>query len=249
METFQTAVSRDIALDVTTIEARGKLASPQASKVQTVLTNCLNECPASVIVDLTACPDVSPEAMAMIADTATQAHEEFPPVTVMLCGPSSPATSTLPRFESRSEAMRAAADSRARQPIESLTFERSPSAPGRIRNWLAAICRRWLVPNVCSDAELVVSELVTNAVTHGGTGGTVEVALRDGFLHIRVRDDGASLPETTPAMPTGAPGDALPSGRGLALVRLLSSAWGFLVDSRGSTKVVWAALRWQPAAA
>ena len=250
METFQTAVSRDVTLDVTTIEARGELAPEQASKVQAVLTDCVNECPTSVILDLTACPDISSEAMSMIAETAGQAPEEIPPVTVMLCGASGPRTSPrLLRFRSRSEALRAAADRRADRPSESLAFERSPSAPRRIRTWLAAVCRRWVVPDICPDAELVVSELVTNAVTHGGTGGTVEVALRDGFLHIRVRDDGSSMPEATADMPTGAPGEALPHGRGLALVRLLSSAWGFLVDSRGTGKVVWAALRWHPAPA
>lgn len=252
VETFLTAVSRDVGLDVTTIEARGNLAPDQAPRLRIVLATCVNECPSAVIVDLTRCPVVSPQALSVIASAAGQASTEIPPVIVMVCG-DRPAFHEIGRevwrFRGRTEAMAAARQHRADSPSARQSFERSPAAPARLRDWIRTLCGGWAVPDICPDAELVVSELVTNAVTHGGTGGVVEVTLRDGFLHIRVEDESPTPPPATAPMPSGPAGQTVPNGRGLALVRLLSSAWGFLVDSRGTRKVVWAAMRWRPAVA
>lgn len=70
------------------------------------------------------------------------------------------------------------------------------------------------------DVLLAVSELVTNAVVHGG-GGPISVQMEsssDEFV-CRVRSTGGPLPD--PAMWTSPVGGE-PSGRGLAIVRALA---------------------------
>jgi len=80
-------------------------------------------------------------------------------------------------------------------------------------------------------ASLLTSELVTNALVHGGGDASLSVGLVPGGVHVEVAD--------------ALPGDLSPSawsaeatsGRGLALVEALASAWG--VRPSGSGKVVW----------
>ena len=85
------------------------------------------------------------------------------------------------------------------------------------------------------DAELVVAELVTNALLHG----LPPVVLRvhgdsdTGTAHVEVQDAGHLLPVRLPGASDGL------TGRGLGLVASLSTTWG--VDAApGAGKVVWA---------
>lgn len=88
-------------------------------------------------------------------------------------------------------------------------------------------------------AVLIISELVANAVTHGG-GDHVSCGLHlaDGLLRIEVTDHGTGHPQ--PAIRRPAPDD--PSGRGLLLVSTLSRAWG-ITPAEPSGWTVWAAVR------
>ena len=92
------------------------------------------------------------------------------------------------------------------------------------------------------QVEVVVSELVTNVVQHGG-GGTVRVTVRVAigeWAQVEVRDDmAAPSPLAWPSVPP--PADA-EGGRGLLLVSELSGSSGS--DGRGLT---WARLPWTAA--
>ena len=79
--------------------------------------------------------------------------------------------------------------------------------------------------------ELLVSELVTNAVLHAGTD--VELVVRRLRKGVRVEVLDRS---TRPPVPRAYDDEAM-TGRGLALVRELSRVWG--VDERKDGKVVW----------
>ena len=88
---------------------------------------------------------------------------------------------------------------------------------------------------VVSDAELVVTELVTNAVLHGSPPVVVRLERDDVGARIEVQDQGVR-----PPMRIRDAGQAM-TGRGLALVAALSRSWG--ADKRESGgKVVWAEL-------
>ena len=89
---------------------------------------------------------------------------------------------------------------------------------------------------VRDDAELLVSELVTNAVLHGLPPITLRIDCDTVELIVEVSDEAAGpalIPR--PAVPDGE------SGRGLALVDILSDAWG--VEPLDQGKVVWFRLR------
>ena len=92
---------------------------------------------------------------------------------------------------------------------------------------------------VLDDALLVISELVTNAVRHGGPPIVLAVDCDGAALHVRVRDGGPTLPT-----PRTAGADA-ESGRGMSLIDLLSSTWGVdpVPDEQGPGKEVWFELR------
>jgi anti-sigma regulatory factor (Ser/Thr protein kinase) len=71
------------------------------------------------------------------------------------------------------------------------------------------------------EVELLVSELVTNAVLHGGSLVTLEVECEspDGIS--------ASVSDSSPTWPVARRPDLLDEGgRGLELVELISDAWG-----------------------
>ena len=79
---------------------------------------------------------------------------------------------------------------------------------------------------------LLVSELVTNAVVHGGGEVEVLVRLLPGSVRVEVRDASAVAPIPRVA------DDEDTSGRGLALVETLARRWG--VDPvAGGGKAVW----------
>ena len=90
--------------------------------------------------------------------------------------------------------------------------------------------RSWDCGEVLDEVELLVSELVTNAVVHGH--GEVEVAVR--LLPERIRFE---VIDDDPSMPAPRHEPDAESGRGLALVEALSSDWG--VEPTGSGKSVW----------
>ncbi|MFH8350099.1 ATP-binding protein [Streptomyces sp. NPDC018045] len=83
------------------------------------------------------------------------------------------------------------------------------------------LVRRGLV-HVADEAELVVCELITNAIQHsGGREVTLSLALREGFLQIVVSDGGLGYkPRPAP------PGAADEHGRGLFLVQAIADGRG-----------------------
>ncbi|MEV4613794.1 ATP-binding protein [Kitasatospora sp. NPDC049258] len=87
-------------------------------------------------------------------------------------------------------------------------------------------------------AELIVSELVANAVTHARTPGrliAVVLAISAGRLRIEVHDASDRPAE----LPLGAGIDS-ESGRGLLLVDALAVVWGCSPRPGGVGKFVWA---------
>jgi anti-sigma regulatory factor (Ser/Thr protein kinase) len=95
---------------------------------------------------------------------------------------------------------------------------------------------QWHLDSVIRDAELLTSELVTNAVRYGHCERTDIVAVADVGLTVAV-SDAVPTPELTP----GEPSAADVGGWGLYLVEELAQAWG--VQPTDSGKVVWFHIR------
>jgi anti-sigma regulatory factor (Ser/Thr protein kinase) len=111
--------------------------------------------------------------------------------------------------------------------------------PSAARSFATETLRRELGPALSSDVrydvELIVSELVTNAVRAGSANVIVCVGFQNGQngkVIVRVTDQASGWPEQREASVHDA------GGRGLPLVSALSAAWGVRMADTG--KVVWA---------
>ncbi|MFC1412039.1 ATP-binding protein [Streptacidiphilus sp. N1-12] len=87
----------------------------------------------------------------------------------------------------------------------------------------------WGAPDLIDSAEMLVSELVTNALLYGRGPVDLTLALTGRSLRIAVTDEGTSLP-----VPKEAGADAQ-GGRGLAIVELLADSWEVVVRLTGKT--------------
>jgi anti-sigma regulatory factor (Ser/Thr protein kinase) len=103
------------------------------------------------------------------------------------------------------------------------------------RQFVRSTLRAWGCPALVDVAELVVCELVTNAVLHARTDTVVRLRCHDGGVRVEVID----ASPTMPAVSSGYADDAS-TGRGLALVEALASMWGVEPHVNGVTgKLVW----------
>ena len=119
---------------------------------------------------------------------------------------------------------------------ESLRLTRDADSVPRARRHVREILPE---SEVREDVELVVTELVTNAVLHGPAGEVrLSVAELPEAVRIEVEDAGHG-------MPVAVRNSTTMTGRGLSLVAALSRAWG--VDpGRPGHKVVWAEVPYNP---
>jgi CheY-like chemotaxis protein/anti-sigma regulatory factor (Ser/Thr protein kinase) len=103
----------------------------------------------------------------------------------------------------------------------------------KARRFIADRCAEWGCSITDDDAELVATELVTNALVHASARCELRVRLAGGVLHIEVEDRGGGTPDLQAA------DERAEHGRGLLIVSALSTAWG--VDTRPpGGKRVWA---------
>ncbi|MBV9314383.1 MAG: ATP-binding protein [Pseudonocardia sp.] len=110
------------------------------------------------------------------------------------------------------------------------------TAPSAARLFVRESCKVWLVPMALQEvAELVSSELVSNAVEHARSSSQLTLTLTRSALRVSVRDfRPGPIPRTRPINI-----DAC-RGRGLQLVATLAQAWG--VEPHSDGKTIWASL-------
>lgn len=110
-----------------------------------------------------------------------------------------------------------------------------PQSAGLARTLVLAACERWNAPGVSADAELVVTELVANAVRHAGSQITVQLTALSGSPGgVRAEVSDLSIRPVRPRLAHGLE----ESGRGLFLVDTLASRWG--AEATPDGKTVWA---------
>jgi two-component sensor histidine kinase len=115
-----------------------------------------------------------------------------------------------------------------------LVLQRSEECVRHARRAVAEACRG-MARDVIEIAQLLTSELVTNALQHGAGSISVEVARSRNLLRVSVDDESSDRPRRT----SGGAEDV--RGRGLMLVEALSARWGVIARDRG--KRVWFELR------
>jgi anti-sigma regulatory factor (Ser/Thr protein kinase) len=119
----------------------------------------------------------------------------------------------------------------------SLPFEAEPEEVAVLRGIMRLHLRLWGLHEIADAAQLCMSELVSNVITHVGTGTptTLAVAMNGTCLRIEVHDpDVHSVPTLTQ------PEFDCETGRGMSLVAGVASRWG--VELRPDRKVAWCEL-------
>ncbi|MET8826992.1 SpoIIE family protein phosphatase [Streptomyces sp. NPDC004610] len=109
-------------------------------------------------------------------------------------------------------------------------LEPEDAAPGKARKLARRALDRWGLQDLTDSVELLVSEVVTNAVRYASRPVTLRL-LRTDVLRCEVGDDVPQLPRLRQARATDE------GGRGLYLVNRLARRWGATRLSTG--KVVW----------
>jgi len=112
-----------------------------------------------------------------------------------------------------------------------------PAAVGAARHAIDELADHEQLPRV-DDLRLLVSELVTNSVLHGGMGPDDRVQLHvdtpDHCVRVEVCDDGTGWTEHLRS--TALDSDQPPGGWGLMLVGALADSWGV---NAGERTCVW----------
>jgi anti-sigma regulatory factor (Ser/Thr protein kinase)/anti-anti-sigma regulatory factor len=221
----------------------GTLDQTSAARMMVTLRDCLADAPTVLLLDVEHLVVSSESAFAQLPALASEA-ESWPGARIGLCG-LSPSVAALassvahdgeldiyPTVDLGAEAARRVPVS----PRRSVTLLPDPNAPARSRQFAVETCNQWGIDRVANLAELIASELVTNAVVHAGTPIDVTLWLTDDTLNIAVRD-GDPRPMYRPSM-TG-PGPVIEEhGRGLLLLDAMADIWG--CNSTADGKVVWA---------
>ncbi|MEV6615809.1 ATP-binding protein [Streptomyces sp. NPDC051051] len=100
------------------------------------------------------------------------------------------------------------------------------------RRALRELLRHWGRPGQSETAELLTSELVTNALVHTDRDAVLTATVGPDGLRVEVRDFAAGRPR-----PRRRDAEEGTHGRGLVLVQSLADAWG--VRTHGIGKAVW----------
>lgn len=118
-----------------------------------------------------------------------------------------------------------------------LDFTAEPEEVSALRRILRLHLGLWGLHEVTESAQLCVSELVSNVITHVGRGtpATLSVSMNGAYLRIEVRDpDPRALPTLI------IPPSESETGRGMALIDAVAHRWG--VHLLAHQKVTWCEL-------
>jgi two-component sensor histidine kinase len=112
-------------------------------------------------------------------------------------------------------------------------LEPSGFAPAQARRMVREVVTPLMPPDVAHTAELLVSELVTNAITHGTGMVRLSIDCADHTLSVSVSDDEPAAPSVQPELPLAV------GGRGLRMIEALAGAWGVREHDNKPGKDVW----------
>ncbi|MEU6707995.1 ATP-binding protein [Streptomyces wuyuanensis] len=117
-----------------------------------------------------------------------------------------------------------------------------PRTPSQARTKVEALLREWLMPargvpdtKVVGDAVLVTSELVTNALRHGGGMTSFDVEMTDDGCRVSVGDRSDRLPELP--SPRDGSGRLRIGGHGWRVIRRLARSITITPEADGGKRV------------
>jgi anti-sigma regulatory factor (Ser/Thr protein kinase) len=108
------------------------------------------------------------------------------------------------------------------------TIECSPHAPADARQAVGELAGS-VAREILRDAQLLVSELVTNSVRHSGSPEPIQLRAwtRSGGLKVEIADGGRGFEADSASVAHDSEG-----GRGLMILEALAERWGVSRDAR-----------------
>jgi anti-anti-sigma regulatory factor len=239
---LQLSVEVEHGHPVAVLRPRGVLDAVNVADLRSALLECIADQASAAVIDASALRVGDDVALTVLAAVARQSAE-WPGTRIALAGATADVRAAAERLGVGRDVVmctdRESALSQLRPestpPRRRERIEPDRNAPGLARSAVAEFCQG-LGVREHDAAQLVASELVTNAVVHART--TIDLTLRfvPPLLHIAVRDRADGVPRLS-----GIIDESSESGRGLLLVDALATRWGSLVPHGG--KVVWAVVR------
>ena len=229
----------DHRFPIAVLRLQGTLTAGNAGSVRDAALTALVDEPTSMIIDLTGVSVSDPPVLQFLPGVAAQAAD-WPGTAVLVCASPTVADALerlnsdgLTVYPSFSTALAVA----AAEPVPLRVHERlepTVHAPRAARELAAEACATWNLPRAVVPAEIIASELVTNAVRHAGTVVDLRITRREQELRVSVQDRNPQ-----PAR-LQTPSESDDHGRGLLIVDSVAQRWGCEPVIGG--KVVWAAV-------
>jgi anti-anti-sigma regulatory factor len=224
------------------VRVAGLLTLATAAQLRMAGLKALVEEPQAVLLDvreLTLTDDVHLTVLSALARHAAA----WPSIPIIVCGPHPALTAAVTRLAiDRQVIVCADLDEGRRQaakrPLPDRivhTFPPLPSSAALARAVAVNACDAWRLGHLIPSAELVVTELVSNAIRHARTTFELAITRTGRSLHLAVRDYATPLAELV-----GPAGETEPGGRGLIIVEAVSTCWGCTSTRDG--KVTWATM-------
>ncbi len=114
-------------------------------------------------------------------------------------------------------------------------FPAELESAGQARRFARQALEQLGCEELAETVQLLVSELVVNAVLHAASPARLSLSIVDERLRVEVADQDPALPQVQAFAPSAA------SGRGLLILDSLADDWGVEASAQGKT--VWFALR------
>jgi anti-sigma regulatory factor (Ser/Thr protein kinase)/anti-anti-sigma regulatory factor len=234
----------DRQFPVSTARVTGRLDLDGVDRLRGFLLNCLAEQPVVIVLDLSGLAVADDRALAVLPAMGRRAAD-WPGAELLLCASDPQLLAALDRtgvtrqlawYRDRQAALAVA----TRRPTAHRLAQRLPDsvqAARHARELLTRAGAAWRLPlELVRVAQVIATELVSNAVLHAHPPIDFSTVLREDRLHVAAWDGDP----TPPRRQTGVT-ERDDHGRGLQLVDGLSAGWGCLPTPDG--KVVWATLR------
>ncbi|WIM97222.1 ATP-binding protein [Actinoplanes oblitus] len=230
---------------VTEVSVHGSWDPQVRTAMAQTLRMCVAETPRLLLIDVARLSDPAGESLTTWQIAHQYARERTPPVDVVMCAPT-------PRLRHRlsgtaggvtiAVSLDAARAAGPRQPIwpqrRTRPLPADPASVRLARGMVRDLCDGLRLPRLRYPAQLIISELATNAVEHVRAAFGVAVTLRGDVLHLAVQDQARQLPRPAARPLRGQ--RPMRRGAGLWVVDAAATAWGAV--HCGGGKIVWATL-------